>query len=722
MTKKQTLGCILIFLFSGGLAGAADIRMAPFVVDWRDNPDSPVNLSFLLDAPAGKDGHIRIRHGHFTKPDGSRFRIWGVNLTGSACFPQKDDAPTVAAHLARYGINCVRFHFLDANWSGNIFVKGADNTRTFDAAQLDRLDYFAAELKKRGVYTNINLNVGRNFRKADGVKDYDKIGLAKVLNYFDDRIGFLHKEYAQQLLTHYNPYTKSEYRNEPAVIIIELVNENSLIEAWFSDRLLGKHTGKPAGTWQDITRHYADLLTAKYNAWLRKNLSKTELDELRKLANTKPGESIPRLTKNQLADAPEKLFHAEATFYMELENKYFQTMYRYLKEDLKIKPLIAGTSDHNHWKSGYSLVASTSKLDIVDGHVYWQHPRYTNDPKTKRRSFWIKNSPMVDDPFNSTVVQLSRTAVANKPYTVSETNHPFPNEYACEGIPILAAYAAFHDWDGIFLYTFEHADPSEWSARSCGHFDLRPDPVKMTNIAAAAVMFGRADVKPANNTVGRTYAPNQIRQDIRASTSLQPYYTPGFNTALALTQTTRITSFDKQTGPFPEIEQVNPIATDTHQLNWYHPPQYKGLVTIDTDRSQALIGFVKDNPHVLKNLSARVDNNFCSIILTSLDGKPISESQRLLLAATARSRTTNMKFNKDRTSLENWGTLPMLIEPVTGTVTLGGLSHAESANITPLDAAGRPLAKARTVPVTGNTTQFQIGQITTTWYLIEIKR
>ncbi len=57
--------------------------------------------------------------------------------------------------------------------------------------------------------------------------------------------------------------------------------------------------------------------------------------------------------------------------------------------------------------------------------------------------------PMVNDPLHSTVVQLSRTAFAGKPYTVSETNHPFPNEYASEGIPILAAYAGFQDWDMI---------------------------------------------------------------------------------------------------------------------------------------------------------------------------------------------------------------------------------------------------------------------------------
>ncbi len=34
-----------------------------------------------------------------------------------------------------------------------------------------------------------------------------------------DRMLELQREYARQLLTHHNPYTGSEYRNEPAIAI-----------------------------------------------------------------------------------------------------------------------------------------------------------------------------------------------------------------------------------------------------------------------------------------------------------------------------------------------------------------------------------------------------------------------------------------------------------------------------------------------------------------------
>jgi len=318
-------------------AFAGDSRMVPFEMDWRDNSGSLVNMSFLLDAPAGKDGFIRIENGHLVKPGGGRFRIWGVNVTGAACFPSKEDAPVVAEHMARFGINCVRFHFLDSNWSDSLFVRDRDDTRELDFQQFDRLDYFVAELKKRGIYTNINLNVGRNYRKGDGVRDYEYLGLAKVVNYFDEHIQMLHAEYARQLLTHYNPYTKTEYRNEPAVVIVELVNENSIVEAWFSDRLLGTNKRKNPGTWTDITAWYAGQLTKKYNAWLKARLSGAELEELREMAGVKEGELIPRLTKDQFDAAPDKRFHLEAEFYMELEQNYFGQMYRYLKDELGVK-------------------------------------------------------------------------------------------------------------------------------------------------------------------------------------------------------------------------------------------------------------------------------------------------------------------------------------------------------------------------------------------------
>jgi len=128
---------------------------------WPPSRNPEVDLSFLLEKPAGARGFVTIRNGHLATIDGSRFRIWGVNLTAGATVPPKDEAPEYARLLAQRGFNCVRFHFLDLPAPLGIIASGGDDTRRLDVETLDRLDFFICELKKNGIYSNLNLNVGR---------------------------------------------------------------------------------------------------------------------------------------------------------------------------------------------------------------------------------------------------------------------------------------------------------------------------------------------------------------------------------------------------------------------------------------------------------------------------------------------------------------------------------------------------------------------------------
>jgi hypothetical protein len=693
-------------------------------VDWRHDKGCLVDLSPLLEAPAGLKGSIRVKKGHLRKPDGRRFRIWGVNLTGGACFPEKEDAAVVAGHLARYGINSVRFHFLDSNWGADatVFDPSREDTQALDAGQLDRLDFFVAELKKQGIYSNFNLNVGRVFRKGDDVVDHEYIGFGKGIQYYDDHVAKLHQEYATLLLTHHNPYTGKEYRHEPALVLVELVNENSLVESWFAGRLRGTQTRKHPGTWTDVTRHYADLLTEKYNAWLRRTLSPEKLDALRRSAGIEQGQDVPRLEPSQFPTAPAFQFRTEATFYMELEDAYFQRMLRLLR-DLETQALVLATSDHNHWKSGYPLLSSTAKLDVVDGHVYWQHPRYIRE-EGRKPGFWIPNTPMVNDPLFSTVVQLARSAVAGRPYTVSETNHPFPNAFSCEGIGILAAYALLQDWDGVYFYTFEHKDPREWQTRTPGHFDIRADPAKMTQLAAAALMFHRGDVCSARRCVLRSYSREKVIESIRMPSSEKPFFTPGFSPALPLVHRTQILSFDAvpRQGSFscPHVSSTGPFESDTGELNWIHEDD-RGLVTIDTARTQGAIGYVAYHDPELEFLNARVKNEFCSLLLTSLDGEPLRSSKRMLLAAVGRSETTGMRWAEGENTLLDWGHPPFCIEPVRGVVVLKQREVEGPLHLIPLDGTGRALSSGTTV--TGNSAAYRIRlDQPTSWYLLRTQR
>jgi len=121
----------------------AQDNLKPFVVDHRKAflSHSPVDMSFLLNAPAGKHGFITVKNNHLATADGSRIRLWGLNISdwshGSTMIPVKEDAPLWAATLARYGINSVRLQFLDICAPRGLLDAKRDDTQGFDAEQLD---------------------------------------------------------------------------------------------------------------------------------------------------------------------------------------------------------------------------------------------------------------------------------------------------------------------------------------------------------------------------------------------------------------------------------------------------------------------------------------------------------------------------------------------------------------------------------------------------------
>ncbi len=713
--KKPVVAALLVG--AAALAARGADAWPAYTVDWRAGVESPADVSFLLSAPAGKDGFIKAQDGHFVKPDGSRLRIWGINATGAAGLPATNNAPVIAAALARRGINCIRFHFLDK--AGALTAANRDDTRALDPAALDRLDRFVFELKQRGIYSDLNLNVYRSYKPGDGVRESEWLGIGKGATYFDERLLELQREYARNLLTHTNAYTGRAYREEPAVAIVEFVNENSLVEAWLANRLVGNQTNKPNDTWHDIPPSYAADLTKKFNAWLPTHVPAAKLAAWRGASG-----HVPRMNKQQALKADADRFDAEANFYMALERDFFRTMAKFLREDLGVKNLLVGDSDHNHGMSGYPHVAALAQLDAVDGHIYWQHPRYLSDPRSKRRAgFSIPNTPMVDDPQHSSVVQLSRTAVAGKPYTISEANHPFPAEYACEGVPILAAYAALQDWDGIFWYSLAHQDVTTMEKNALAHFDFAKDAVKLNQIAAGALMFLRGDVHTAKQTLARSYSHEQVLASLRMTYwKEQPYFTPGFPLTLPLIHGVRVSSFDgPPTGAFAAAP-TNNLASDTSEIVWRASGKGTGLVVVDTPRSQALIGFLATQGGATKNLRAEMRTPFTAITLGALDAKPIASAGRLLVTVGSRMMNSGMTWNENKTSLENWGNAPARLEPLAGKLIFQGLEKASAVTAQPLDGDGAPLGAPIKLARANNTWTLDLGQPATPWYVLTVQR
>ena len=675
----------------------------PFTMDHRKGAltPSPVDVSYLLDAPAGKHGFIRVEGGHLVTGNGQRIRLWGVNVTdwsrGSRQIPSKQDAPLWAATLARFGVNSVRFQFLDLETPRGLIKSGQGNTQTLDPEQFDREDFFIAELEKRGIYVDLNLLVGRPFSDGDGVQDAKLLREgAKGTSLFDARLIELQKQYAQQLLGHENPYTKRTYTADPAVAVVEINNEDAINVGY-----------------RGPSTFYDTELQGIYNQWLTKHRTPEQVSNLRRLAGVSSDAAVPLITRRgQSAQTPPERFYTEAEFYDQLQRDYFSDMEKYLKQTLGSKSLVMATADHSHSGSGYPVLLASESMDIIDGHTYWQHPEY-----------YVKKLPMVNDPFNSMVVELSRSAIAGKPYTVSEVNEPFPNDYAGEGIPILAAYGSLQDWDGIFWYTFEPKIDPAWKPYVGDPFDISLDPVKMPELAEGALMFLRGDVSKARGTSDRSYSQRQVFDSMLLPSTERPYFTEGFPLSLPLQKEVRISSLDgAPAAGFGVDATPNPIVSDTQELAWYTTSQKTGLVTVDTARTQALIGFVKAEAKSVSNLAAHVDDAFCTILLSSMDEEPIAKSAKLLLITGGSVENSGQTWNSAGTDLTAFGGPPTLIEQVRGTITLRKLNGARAVTYQAIDGAGQPLGDPKQAAARGEDWNLSIGSEPTTWYEITVSR
>ena len=124
-----------------------------------------------------------------------------------------------------------------------------------------------------------------------------------------------------------------------------------------------------------------------------------------------PGAPVPIMRRQEFAEASKERFYTEGAFYIQLETSFLKDMESYLKGGLGVKALIVGTNDHTYWIPGQPLLRSTSQLDVIDAHAYWQHPAISG---------W-RNTPIVDDPLHSIMVKLTRSAMVGKPFTVSES-------------------------------------------------------------------------------------------------------------------------------------------------------------------------------------------------------------------------------------------------------------------------------------------------------------
>lgn len=608
------------------LKGDTIKKYIPFTLPWDD---MPLDLSFIYadEKPAGKHGFLKAEGDKFVFEDGTEGRFWGTNFNSAQNFPSHEQSKKVAVRLAKTGVNMVRFHQLDAEWSTpNIFqfTKGEnkDNTMSFDSVSMDRLDYLLFCLKKEGIYIYMDLLTYRRFKSGDGIEAADQLSDgAKPYSTFSRKLIELQKKFNHDLWTHKNPYTGLAYKDDPAIVLTEVTNENDL----FSRGV----TLEP----------YRTELEKRYREWADGKGIKIAKD---KIDFVTAGHPVPE-------------------FFTHLTKAYYKELIQHMRET-GVKIPIAGTN----WTRNGPHLSAQAVADFTDSHAYWNTFGLW---KMNDKSF--QNEVMTGS-INNMLPALAFLRISDKPFFVSEWDNPWPNEWRAESSLLMASAGALQGWGGFCIHTYRYSadenvdmigkpvtsDAIGGVYYRGGVFDTFNDPAKYGLFYHAALILRRGDVRESDKTV---------------SVKLKTLETGPAINALKLSvekQRIEIVLPDEEAkgelviGPDETIVDIETgeVLSVTKEL---YRNLKKKIGWIDTPSTKAVYGFWgKEGEMQLKDLKINVKTDFATVALSSLTNDPIKSSSNILLTAVGRADNAGSKYNRDHTKQSDAGEGPIQVEVI----------------------------------------------------------
>jgi hypothetical protein len=354
-------------------------------------------------------------------------------------------------------------------------------------------------------------------------------------------------------------------------------------------------------------------------------------------------------------------------FMADTEEAFIREMVDFLKKDLGVRVPITASQINYHTPA---IVAAT--CDYTDIHAYWQHPRFPRRPWDPV-DWEIKNTPMERAPEADALLARAPWRLLDRPFTLSEWNIPDPHDYAASVVPFAALVAALQDWDGVFFFQYHSGNGGWFSDKVSGYFSFNGQPVKLALFSAFGQMFRRGDLaalaEVAAGTVDRMLpATNALAQRIGID--------PKARTVAAIAPVAG-----------------KRLATPDERVVWDASDAARAHVVMNTPATRAVWGLVGGQRFDLGGVKLAVGavaRDYAVIVLTSMDGKPIETSGRVLLAAVGSAENRGMKWNEARTSVgRDWGTDPAEVNGIATEVSLprGG------AKVFALDGRGQRMAE-----------------------------
>lgn len=681
----------------------------PLKAELDIEPGSALDFADLTpwQAPAGKLGRVIAAPGGrlaFASRPAEPVRFYGVNLCFSAQYLPHDQADLLATRLRRLGYNAVRLHHYE--WE-LVDRSGGSSTRLNPQA-LDRLDYLIAALKQRGIYVTTDLFVSRPvFRRdvwegLDGDVPMDDFKMAVPVN---DRAFANFASFTRALLGHENPYTRTRLADDPVLGWLSLINEGN--PGNFVDRV----TGPLRDDWQ---RAWNGWLTARYPD---ATALRAALGGLANGQDPRTG-AVPMPSSSDGTPAS-LVFNV---FLAETQRDLYRRCAALLRDELGCKALLTNL---NAWTNPVQIEAARADFDYVDDHFYVDHPEFIEQP-WQLPSRCPNTSPVAQGAPGGRACAFVR--LVDRPFTCSEFNYSGPGRYRGVGGILTGALGAVQDWSVIWRFAYSHSRDNLFQPAPAGYFDMVSDPLSLASERASLCLFRRGDMRAAPHTVAIAMTRADALQAPRAARAVVPDWNwlalvtrvgslvtddPGKASADLMvplgwaTPAAHWGSATLATGPYaPEtgdlllremrtrgwLKEDNPtnparllFQSETGELTVDGPNDTLVLATPRTAGGYAPAGRRFEAGAV----TVEIADTGATVWVSSLDGRPIAESSRLLITHLTDLQNTGARYgDRARRVLLGWGGLPYLARRGRATLTIRR-KDAARARVWGLETSGK---------------------------------
>ncbi len=653
-----------LFILATLLSGA--VRAEQWLpLQYRDlsiSSETVLDFSALLEpGPAGQHGRVVAANGHLSFEDGTSRRFLCASKPlgpySSDDLPDHETIDLYVRQLRRHGYNLARMALIEKT-----LMRGRSKDLDFDPVQLDRFYYLLAALKREGIYWLLY-----GMTSPDGAFADSKANVKQGV-YYDGAMQQHWKALVSSLYGSVNPYTGLRPIDDAALAGFILVNEGGIN---FSFRNASELPAGLQALWvQWLKDRYRDTATLA-QAWTLGPHESLEQDLI-----DLPGEG----------DRSQRMVDLQR-FYLSLETTTLAWMTGYLRQ-LGYQGLISAYNNQTFLEAQ----ASRAQLDWVDMHRYHDYPTGFGAPgsRFKQTSSLADGAQYIQD--------LSLSRYGDRPYMVTEYGQVFWNSWRRESGITAPAYASFQGWDMICRMA---SSPIELSYENLTGkrkdavypFAVGMDPVDRAGEALAALLFLRGDVQSAHSNVGVELRPayvdasaglGEIPDAVKTLSLLVGIglhwsenkwrWTPDAHLHLDESSSADDTSIAATGKTFAEILPVLKTAQLVPTDNRTAPEQgvfqsdtgellletRERRFSVATPRTEAMT-FDQD-PAQLISLSVESADGPALVAASSVDGKPLATSRRILLILATDALNTGMTFtDASRRTLENIGTLPVLM-------------------------------------------------------------